>query len=140
MDKILEKNPQIKSRLLYFLDYKGIRKTDFSKQTGISYSNIKGDAQKSELGGEQISKILETYSELNPEWFLLGIGDMLRNSPIRDQNFAHGMARNIDDNTTRDYIVPDSPRLDNDITRGLIASIQSLTHAIEKLTDKLCDL
>ena len=129
MDKILEKNPQIKSRLLYFLDYKGIKRTDFSKQTGISYSNVKGNAQKSELGGEQISKILETFPELNPEWFLLGIGEMLRNSSARIQNFVHSSDCS-----------QDSTRLDDDITRGLIASIQSLTHAIEKLTDKLCNL
>lgn len=129
MDKILEKNPQIKSRLLYFLDYKGIKRTDFSKQTGISYSNVKGNAQKSELGGEQISKILETFPELNPEWFLLGIGEMLRNSSTRIQNFVHSPD-----------CESDSTKLDDDITRGLIASIQSLTHAIEKLTDKLCDL
>lgn len=129
MDKILEKNPQIKSRLLLFLENQGITKTDFSKKTGISYSNIKGSAQKSELGGEQISKILEVFSELNPEWLLLGIGEMLRKSPTRIQNFAHSPA-----------CESDSTRLDDDITRGLIDSIQSLTNAIEKLTDKLCDL
>lgn len=129
MDKILEKNPQIKSRLLLFLENQGITKTDFSKKTGISYSNIKGSAQKSELGGEQISKILEVFTELNPEWLLLGIGEMLRKSPTRIQNFAHSPA-----------CESDSIRLDDDITRGLIDSIQSLTHAIEKLTDKLCDL
>jgi transcriptional regulator with XRE-family HTH domain len=31
-------------------------------------------------------------------------------------------------------------KLDDEIIRGLITSIQSLTHAIDKLTDKLCNL
>lgn len=80
MDKIIEKKPTIKSRLLQFIENQSISKTDFCKKTGISYSNIKGKAQKSELGGEQISKILEVYKELSPEWLLTGFGFMLRDS------------------------------------------------------------
>ena len=79
MDKNLEKNAKIKQRLLYFIEIQSITKIDFCEKTGISYSNIKGKAQKSELGGEQIAKILEVFSELSPDWLLLGRGEILRN-------------------------------------------------------------
>ena len=87
MDKIIEKNPKIKQRILQFIDVKGITKTDFCKRTGISYGNIKGNANKSELGGEQISIILEVFPEISPEWLLLGNGEMLRNAAL---NLGHG--------------------------------------------------
>ena len=87
MDKILEKNAKIKRRILYFIEIQQITKVDFCEKTGISYSNIKGKAQKSELGGEQIVKILEVYSALSPDWLLLGNGEMLRNSsPVNSGN------------------------------------------------------
>lgn len=79
MDKNLEKNAKIKQRLLYFIEIQSITKVDFCEKTGISYSNIKGKAQQSELGGEQIAKILEVFSELSPDWLLLGRGEILRN-------------------------------------------------------------
>lgn len=90
MDKILEENSKIKGRLLQFLDNKKITKQKFCTKTGISYSNIKGKAQKSELGGIQIVKILEVFPEINPEWLLLGKGEMLRNGGVSGDNNVVG--------------------------------------------------
>lgn len=94
MDKILEKSPKIKQRILYFIELQKITKTEFCQKTGISYSNIKGTASKSELGGDQISKILEVYTELNPEWLLLGKGEMLRNSSIINTGIGQFVGNN----------------------------------------------
>ncbi len=82
MDKI----SPIKQRILHFIENQGIRKVDFSEKTQISYSNLKGKSLYSEIGGEQITKILEEYSEISPEWLLLGKGDMLKNRELVTNN------------------------------------------------------
>ena len=80
----MSKISYIKERFLQYLDYKNIKKTVFSKKTGISYSNIKGKSLESEFGGEQICKILSVFGDISPDWFLLGKGEMLRNSSKTD--------------------------------------------------------
>ncbi|MBR4535982.1 MAG: hypothetical protein IKO62_04920 [Bacteroidales bacterium] len=91
MDKILEKNPQIKLRAMQFIKNQNISKSDFCAKTGISYSNVKGNAQKSELGGEQISKILEIYPELSADWLVTGRGPMLRNNIVQSIEGDHNI-------------------------------------------------
>lgn len=72
---------EIKGRFLQFLDKQNISVYKFSTESGISKSNFSGKSLESELGGEQISKILTYFPNLNPEWLLLGIGEMLRSEP-----------------------------------------------------------
>lgn len=74
----MEEISPIKERILQYIKNKAIAKSDFCKETGISYANIKGKGLKSEIGGSQIGKILSTYTDLNPEWLLTGKGSMLR--------------------------------------------------------------
>jgi hypothetical protein len=74
MDKI----SPIKERILHFLEYKGIAKTEFCEKTGISYANMKGKSLISEIGGGQIGEILSIYSEISAEWLLTGKGQMLK--------------------------------------------------------------
>ena len=83
MEKIFS---PIKTRIYQFIEYKGITKAEFCKKTGISYGNFKGNASKSEVGGSQIAKILETFEEINPDWLLLGRGEMLRNYSFNINN------------------------------------------------------
>lgn len=73
MDKIFS----TKDRILHFLENKGIKKADFFKDLEISASNFKGVGLKSELGGDKLVKILQTYTELSAEWLLRGTGPML---------------------------------------------------------------
>lgn len=77
--------------------------------------------------------------DINPEFLISGRGEILRKSSIKNQNSVVSPAH-VGDKFTDDLVSSVSKGLDDDISRGLIASIQSLTHAIEKLTDKLCDL
>lgn len=81
----MEKISEIKGRVLQFIETKGISKANFCKETGISYGNMKGNSLKSELGGEQISSILESFSEISPDWLLTGKGEMLRNKASKDK-------------------------------------------------------
>lgn len=107
--------------------YLGFSKdADFARFLGISPQTLSSWHRRNMY---DIDILYAKCVDINPEYLISGRGDMLRKSPTRIQNFAHSPA-----------CESDSTRLDDDITRGLIDSIQSLTHAIEKLTDKLCDL
>ncbi|MBS4057792.1 MAG: hypothetical protein KGZ82_10790 [Bacteroidales bacterium] len=72
----------IKERVLQYVDYKSIYREKFYLQTGISPSNFKGSAAKSELGGDKIVKILTTYPDLSPIWLTLGQGNMIINDKV----------------------------------------------------------
>ena len=74
----MEEISPIKERILQYIKNKTIAKSDFCKETGISYANIKGKGLKSEIGGSKIGKILSIYTDINPEWLLTGKGSMLR--------------------------------------------------------------
>ena len=73
----------IKQRIVEYLDYRGITKEDFYSKTEISPSNFKGNAAKSELGGDKIAKILTCYPDINAEWLLTGKGEMLSEQKSR---------------------------------------------------------
>jgi hypothetical protein len=75
-----------KEKILQYIDYKRIKKQFFCTKTGISYANIRGKSLESEFGGEQICKILSVFDDISPDWFLLGKGEMLRNSSKNDEN------------------------------------------------------
>lgn len=60
-----------------FIENQSIKKEDFYKKTSLAPSNFKGEGLKSELGGENIAKILKAYSEINARWLLTGEGNML---------------------------------------------------------------
>lgn len=73
----------IKERLVEYLKISGISKKDFSEKTGISLWNLTGKSMQSEIGGSQISRSLVFLPNLNPDWLLLGKGEMLRqNTPV----------------------------------------------------------
>ena len=50
----------------------------FCDKLGISISNFKGTGAKSEIGGENIVKIMSLYGEISAEWLILGEGNMTK--------------------------------------------------------------
>jgi repressor LexA len=90
MDKIFA---PIKERVIQFVDYKRIKKEDFFKISDISASNFKGKGAESELGGDKVVKILTSYPEINPEWLLIGKGEMLKSEKkvIEAPSPSHGI-------------------------------------------------
>ena len=68
----------IKERVLFIAESKGIQKVEFFKGLGLSYANFKGVQKNSALGTDAVATILSTYPDISPEWLLNGSGDMLR--------------------------------------------------------------
>lgn len=78
-----KKVSNIKSRIIEFIDYKEIRREDFFKKLGLSYSNFKGPQQKSALSSDAIDKILSNYPEINLGWLFTGEGRMSKDHNYR---------------------------------------------------------
>ena len=69
-----------KERILQYLKYKGISIRKFSEKISISPSNFNEKNMISSLSGDILSRILTIFEELNPDWLMLGKGEMLRGS------------------------------------------------------------
>ncbi len=67
----------IVSRLLQFIEFKGLNKSRFYKETGLSNGFL--DKVK-DIGSAKIEDILKTFPEINAEWLILGTGSMLKSS------------------------------------------------------------
>lgn len=69
-------------RLYQYIDYKDIKAGPFEKMTGLSNGYLgKQLKRNADLGEGILTKIIENCPDLNPLWFLMGIGDMTNNSP-----------------------------------------------------------
>ena len=70
----------IKERILQFIKYKGLSNKKFCEELDIRESNFSSIGLKSAIGSDNLFKILYKYSELSPDWLILGNGDMIRNN------------------------------------------------------------
>lgn len=74
-------------RIFQIIDYKGINKTNFYKEVGLSNGFL--DKVK-DVGASKLDLILNKYPEINPEWLLTGKGEMLkgevRSTPAKNIN------------------------------------------------------
>lgn len=62
-------------RILQLIDYKGINKSIFYKETGLSNGFL--DKVK-DIGASKLELILKTYPDIDMKWLLTGEGDMLK--------------------------------------------------------------
>jgi len=73
----------IGERIGIFLNKKGISGYRAAKDTGISAQVISAYLTgKRDPSGDMLSKILLTYPELNADWLLTGLGEMLLKSAV----------------------------------------------------------
>ena len=82
MNKNNQNFDEIKQRLLQYVDNRKLKKMVFYDTIGMSQSNFSGEGASSSLKSENIIKVLIAFPDLNPDWLLLGRGDMLRNSDV----------------------------------------------------------
>ena len=68
----------IKERVLYISENKGITREKFFEDLGITYGNFKGKAKEKALSSDVLAKIIAKYPEISSEWLLTGNGEMLK--------------------------------------------------------------
>ncbi|MDO4729300.1 MAG: hypothetical protein Q4B43_09920 [Bacteroidota bacterium] len=137
----------IKERILYFLDYKGITKSKFFEKIGMTYGNFTGKSKETPLNSDAVSNILLELPDLNSEWLLTGKGEMIKSSTqnisIEGQNknlnnINGGSNINISQNDISEII--EIQREMNDIIKTaqsqLTESQKQITNLIEILKSK----
>ncbi|MRI64719.1 transcriptional regulator, partial [Ornithobacterium rhinotracheale] len=63
-----------KEKILQYIDYKGISKRDFYRQTGLSNGFL--DSGK-HIGSDNLKIIISNYPEISLEWLVMDSGEML---------------------------------------------------------------
>jgi len=65
----------IKTRITQYLNYKGISKYKFYKETGITRGILD---QKNGISEENTARFIAYFPEVNIEWLITGNGEMLK--------------------------------------------------------------
>lgn len=67
-----------KERILQFIEYKGISKQAFFKETGLKRGFLDADKLQTSIPDTFIATIIASYPEINPLWLILGEGSMIK--------------------------------------------------------------
>lgn len=109
--KNLQSFDEIKQRLLQYAEYKDIAMGEFYEKISMYPSNFAGKGGKSSLKSDNIVKVLNVFSDINPDWLLLGKGRMLR------QNMSKSDVLSPDQETFYKNFIADKERKIEELTR-----------------------
>lgn len=93
-----------KTRLIQYLDIKGITKKTFFEKTLIKRGFLDSDKLNGTVSDIFIANIIAIYSDINIEWLLTGNGNMLKNDNIVNEPTAVYSLRT--DNKQEDQRIP----------------------------------
>lgn len=74
----MNEGDSVKSRLIKYLEFKNISKSEFGRTIGVSSAYI--TSMRKSIQPDKIKAIIESYPDLNTNWLLTGEGEMLNNS------------------------------------------------------------
>lgn len=77
-----QKISPIKQRILEYIDYLGISKREFYQITGISRGTLES---KTGITEDIITRFIEQYRNISPEWLIFGTGQMLSHGPEHNE-------------------------------------------------------
>lgn len=69
----------VKERLIAYLDYKKVSKSDFGRSIGVSSAYV--TSMRKSIDPEKLQSIAKNYPDLNTEWLMTGEGEMLKSAP-----------------------------------------------------------
>ena len=67
----------VKERLIAYLDYKKVSKSDFGRSIGVSSAYV--TSMRKSIDPEKLQSIAKNYPDLNTGWLMTGEGEMLKN-------------------------------------------------------------
>lgn len=68
-------NETVKERLVAYLEYKGINKSEFGRMIGVSNAYI--SSIRKSIQPDKVERIAAAFPDLNVSWLITGEGDML---------------------------------------------------------------
>jgi len=78
MQEKTHKKSLVKQNILHYIEYKGITKYLFYKNTGITRGILD---QETGISEDNLARFIAQYREVNVEWLLTGNGNMLLKDP-----------------------------------------------------------
>lgn len=85
----------VKHRLVTYLDYKGVSKSEFGRTIGVSSAYV--TSMRKSIQPDKLKAISESYPDLNTNWLLTGEGEML---------ISDSMEHEIVEAQSRDGLIP----------------------------------
>lgn len=80
---------EIADRIRLIIQNKNLKVPSFAKKIGVGDQTIRGVVvqKRNKPGLDVLSKIIETFPEINAKWLITGNGEMLQNAPATEKNF-----------------------------------------------------
>lgn len=92
-------------RIKQYIDFKGIGNSLFEQSVGMSNGAFATQLKREgSIGTDKLENILKMYSDLNPEWVILGKGGMI----LRSESISNVLE---DENEIVNYLIMNSERL-----------------------------
>ncbi len=83
-------------RIKEFIDYKGLSVRKFEEMTGFSNGSFASQFKNNKtIGVDKVENILNVFPEINTEWLLTGVGEMLKtegSAPKKDSDQSEILA------------------------------------------------
>lgn len=130
----------ITERLQTYMEHKGLNPNKITVEAGLSVGLI-GRAIKtnSGLNSDTIEKILSTYTDLNPEWFVSEVGSMLKtNHQVINNGNGNNVNSNINGNVSGNVTISHS-ELSNmiEVWKGYQNDQRELTQRLKTSQEQL---
>ena len=133
----------ITERLQKYMVHRNLNANKITVDAGLSVGLI-GRAIKNDSGlnSETIEKILITYTDLNPEWFVSGNGEMIRsnNQTINSNGSTNSVNSNVNGNIGGNLNISHSEFSGMiDLQKGYQAHQEQLADRLKTSQDQLTD-
>lgn len=133
----------ITERLQKYMVHRNLNANKITVDAGLSVGLI-GRAIKNDSGlnSETIEKILVTYTDLNPEWFVSGNGEMIRsnNQTINSNGSTNSVNSNVNGNIGGNLNISHSEFSGMiDLQKGYQAHQEQLADRLKTSQDQLTD-
>ena len=133
----------ITERLQNYMTYKGLNPNKITVEAGLSVGLI-GRAIKnnSGLNSDTIEKILYTYNDLSPEWFISESGEMLKtnNQNINNNGSGNNVKSNINGNISGNVTISHSEFSNMiELQKGYQEIQKELTERLKTSQEQLSD-